>query len=245
VLLSTTLWRSTAAFALSCAGSTLSLFPPAGEIPPNAVFVLQGDSGGSGSFIREFQSTHAEFFTPETEESPERSIPVRIVEKNDSYLGHVMLVPATGKLPLGLVGFRISWKGGPEGRRWVQQGWWTVGAEVDGAAPILSRTSDSFRLPPKQTESSWGRSVWFEFPFSSTEDPTLVLASVVESEDGVPIGSPVELFLNPRSPSLYTGPCGRNHELPSGKQYLVDLTPIDAAGNRGRALDQQFLIEVP
>jgi hypothetical protein len=233
------------ASALSCAGSSHSLFPPPGEIPPNAVFVLQGDTGPAGEAIRAFEAGSAEFFTPEAEGSPEQVIPIRIVERGDSYLSYVVVAPVTAALPKGRVGFRIRWQAGTSAERWVNQGWWTVGDEPDRVAPSLHRVSDSDSIVPRQFDSMWGRSVSFELPSSATESPVLLLARVHETEGGAPVGRTIELFLFPKSYSLYTGPCGRNHVLPAGERLSVDLIPIDSAGNRGRESEARYILDVP
>jgi hypothetical protein len=222
-----------------------SLFPAPGEIPPNAVFVIQGDLGPAGSAIRAFSADSAEFFTDEADESPERVFPIRILERGDSYLSYVIVAPVAPELPRGRVGFRMRWQAGTSDERWVNQGWWTVVGEPDRVAPSLIRVADSEAIVPRRWDSSWGRGVEFEMPSAATESPVLLLARVHETEDGAPTGPPLELFLFPKGYSLYSNPCGRNHVLPARKRLLVDLIPIDSAGNRGRESETRYVLEIP
>jgi hypothetical protein len=84
-----------------------------------------------------------------------------------------------------------------------------------------------------------------DFSVGASESPVLLLASVQESKDEIPTGEREELFLFPNQHALYRGPCSRNHALERGKQYLVDLVAVDAAGNRGRKTGEVFVIDVP
>lgn len=221
--------------ALSCLQLGIEVFPPPGEIPSNAVFVLQGD-GGQGETLRSLSSADIAL------RSEGADLRVRILSRSNGYLSHVVFAPAEGRLPEGPIELRVPRlylrpepAGTPAGR-------WTVSRTADRTLPDLNASESTASLT--RTEP-WSESIYVDFSVGASESPILLLASVDESKKEVPTGRREELFLFPNRHYLYRGPCGRNHALERGRQYLVDLVPIDAAGNRGRPMGEVFVVDVP
>jgi hypothetical protein len=219
-----------------CANLGIEVFPPPGEIPSNAVFILQGD-GGQGETLRSLSSADIAL------RSEGVDLRVRILSRSNGYMSHVVFAPAAGRLPEGPIELRVprlhfrpESPGNPAGR-------WTVSSTADRTIPDLNASESTASLTRR--DSIWSESVQVDFSVSASESPILLLASVQESKGEIPTGKREELLLFPHEQSLYRGPCSRNHALERAKQYLVDLVPIDAAGNRGRSTGEVFVVDVP
>lgn len=80
----------------------------------------------------------------------------------------------------------------------------------------------------------------------AADEPSVYwLVSVDEAENASPVGRPLTFYVSAKQLSLYMGACGGNYPLARGKQYLVDLAPVDAAGHEGRATAPSILVEIP
>ncbi len=229
------LFATGTAMALSCAAGPERLrFPPPGEIPPNPVFVLEGDGWtGDGKGLTA-DSLDISFIGGHSR--------VRILERSDGVPTYVTFTPVK---PLREGPFDLRMRRTFEGRsvEWTHLGTFKVRGPADERAPTLLQLED--HVTARVQASSWGESITVDLPVTADESPVYWLATIAASEAGIPPGRPVTMFLPARGPTLYTGPCGGNYPLAHGKQYLVDLTPIDAAGHRGKATAQSILVEIP
>lgn len=229
-------FASGTAMALSCIGPQRLLFPPPGDIPPNPVFVLQLD-GATGDLVRELPVVSSDIsFTGGHSRA-------RILERSDGLPGYITFAPVEplreGPMDLRL---RRSFAGRPA--EWTTLGTFTVHGPPDETVPTLQQ--QAHRATARVLDpASWGAGITVELPVTAGESPVLWLATIDASEGGRPLGRPVTMFLPASGPALYTGPCGGNYPLAHGKQYLVDLTPIDAAGHHGKVTTQPILVEIP
>lgn len=223
------------ALALSCAAGPERLrFPPPGEIPPNPVFVFEGDGWtGDGKGLTA-DSLDISFIGGHSR--------VRILERSDGVPTYVSFTPVK---PLRAGPFDLRMRRTFEGRsvEWTHLGTFKVHGPADESAPALLQHED--HVIARVQDSSWGEGITVELPVTADESPVYWLATIVASEEGGALGQPVTMFLPGSEPTLYTGPCGGNYPLAHGKQYLVDLTPIDAAGHRGKATAPSILVEIP
>ena len=224
------------ALALNCVGPKRLLFPPPGDIPPNPVFVLQLD-GATGDPIRGLPVVSSDIsFTGGHSRA-------RILERSDAIPGYITFAPVRplreGPMDLRL---RRSFEGRPA--EWTSLGTFKVHGPPDETVPTLQQ--QAHRATTRvQEPASWGAGITVELPVTADESPVLWLATIDASEEGSPLGRPGTMFLSADRPTLNTGPCGGNYPLAHGKQYLVDLTPIDAAGHRGKVTAPSILVEIP
>ncbi len=224
------------ALALTCIPPPRLLFPPPGDIPPNPIFVYQLD-GATDDLVKGLTADNFDFSFIGGHSR------VRILEQSDGVPGYITFVPVKplqeGPLDLRL---RRSFDGRPV--EWTPLGTFKVHGPPDQTFPTLHQ--QAHRTTARvQNEASWGESITVELPVTADESPVLWLATIDASEEGSPLGRPVTMFLAAGTPTLYSGPCGANYPLAHGKQYLVDLTPIDAAGHRGKVTAPSILVEVP
>ena len=224
------------ALALSCGGPGLLLFPPHGDIPPNPIFVLQGD-GTTGDFIRGLTADNFDFSFIGGHSR------ARILERGGGVPSYVIVAPVKA-LREGSLDLRLRRSLDVRPVEWTHLGTFKVHGTPDETFPTLLLQTDrtTARL---QDLAPWGASIIVDLPVTADESPVFWLASIAASEEGRPLGKPVTMFLPASGPTLSTGPCGGNYPLAHGKQYLVDLTPIDAAGHRGKATAQSILVEIP
>jgi hypothetical protein len=223
------------ALALSCAAGPERLrFPPPGDIPPNPVFVFQGD-GATGD-VKGFT---ADTFDISFIGGHSR---VRILERSDGVPSYVSFTPVK---PLREGPFDLRMRRTFEGRsvEWTHLGTFKVHGPADERVPTLLQHED--HVIARVQDSSWGESITVKLPVTADESPVYWLATIVASEVRGALGQPITMFLPGSEPTLYTGPCGGNYPLAHGKQYLVDLTPIDAAGHRGQVTAPSILVEIP
>lgn len=213
----------------------IAVFPLPGEIPSNAVFVLQG-VGKETATIRGLASADIALHSAGVDRR------VRILSRSNGYLSHVVLAPAEGGLTEGPIELRIRHLLPGREPVWTPVGKWIVSSAPDRTLPDLNASDSAASLTRTET---WVESIHVDFSVGASESPVLLLASIEESKDEIPTGTREELFLFPGKHYLYRGLCGRNHALERGKQYLVDLVAVDAAGNRSRSTGEVFVIDVP
>lgn len=220
---------------MRCLQLGIEVFPPPGEIPSNAAFILQGD-GGQGETLRSLSSADIAL------RSEGVDLRVRILSRSSGYMSHVAFAPAAGRLPEGPIELRVprlhlrpESPGNPAGR-------WTVSSTADRTLPDLNARESTATLTRSE---AWNERIYVDFSVGASESPVLLLASVQESKGEIPTGKREEILLFPNERYLYRGSCSRNHALERGKQYLVDLVAVDAAGNRGKKTGEVFVIDVP
>ena len=223
-------------FALSCGGPGLLLFPPRGDIPPNPIFVLQGD-GATGDFIRGLTADNFDFSFIGGHSR------ARILERGDGVSSYVIVTPVKA-LREGALDLRLRRGLDVRPVEWTHLGTFKVHGLPDETFPTLQQ--QTHRTTARvQDLAPWGTGIVVDLPVTADESPVFWLASIDVSEEGHPLGRPVTMFLSASGPTLSTGPCGGNYPLAHGKQYLVDLTPIDAAGHRGKVTTPSILVEIP
>lgn len=220
--------------ALDCIGPERLLFPPSGDIPPNPVFILQlpvGDLAevlSADRFDLHFVGGHTR---------------VRILERSDAGPGYMTFAPVE-PLPAGIVGLRFLETHGGRSVEWTHLGTYKVQGPSDATVPALLQ--QAARVTARvQDDPGLGSSISVDLPVTADESPVLWLATINVSEQGIPQGRPVTMFLPVGGPTLYAGACGGNYPLEHGKQYRVDLTPIDAAGHRGGGTAPSILVDIP
>jgi hypothetical protein len=218
-----------------CVPPEIAVFPPPGEIPSNAVFVLQG-VGKAGETIRSLSASDVVFHRKGVD------IRARILSRGDGTSSNLVLAPLEGQLLAGPIELRIFRPPVGQESPWKSAGSWTVSSASDRTVPDFDGSESTASMTRVET---FDERIHVDFSVGSTESPVLLLASVEEAEDEIPTGKREDLFLFPNKHYLYRGPCGRNHALERGRQYLVDLVPVDAAGNRGRKTGDVFVIDVP
>ncbi|MDQ1347116.1 MAG: hypothetical protein QG573_485 [Acidobacteriota bacterium] len=224
------------ALALTCIGPQRLLFPPPGDIPPNPVFVFQLDEE-TGDPVR---GLTADSFDISFIGGHSR---VRVLERNDGVPGYITFT-AVKPLPEGPLDLRLrqSFDGRPA--EWTVLGTFKVHGPPDETSPTLHQQAHRATVRI-QDLASWGTSITVDLPVTADEIRVFWLATIDTSEAGSPLGRPVTMFLSAGAPTLFAGPCGGNYPLAHGKQYLVDLTPIDAAGHRGQVTAPSILVEIP
>lgn len=221
--------------ALTCLKLGTQVFPPPGEIPANAVFVLQG-AGDQGETLRSLSNADIAL------RSDGVDLRVRILSRSNGYMSHIVLASAEGPLPEGPIELRVPrlyFRPEPPGTPAAR---WTVSSTAYRTLPDLNAIESTATLTRSET---WNERIYVDFSVGASESPVLLLASVQESKGEIPTGKREEILLFPNERYLYRGSCSRNHALERGKQYLVDLVPVDVAGNRGRATGEVFVVDVP
>jgi hypothetical protein len=96
----------------------------------------------------------------------------------------------------------------------------------------------------KAQSSSWGESISADLSVAADKTSVYWLVSVDESDDSSPLVRPQFFDAADKRLALYMGPCGGNYPLEHGKQHLVDLTPVDAAGHQGRTTAPSILVDI-
>ena len=225
------------ALGLTCISPTIEIFPAPGQIPPNPVFVIQG-MGTAGEQVREIGEADLEL------RGAEAHWPARILERSSGYVSYVVVAPAVSRLPAGPVSLRWLQPNAGQAPRWVPLGAFEVQASLDETFPAIVQQEHraAVRL---QSLGLWGESITADLPVTADEPGVFWLASIVVSERESPVGQAVTMFLLGKGPSLYANACGSNYPLEHGRQYLVDLSPVDAAGHRGEATAPSLLVEIP
>lgn len=212
------------------------MFPPPGEIPSNAVFVLQW-SGGEGEKIRSLSTSDIALRREGAE------VRFRVLSRGSGFKRHIVLGPAEGRLPEGPIELRIRRRYPGTTPMWTSAGSWTVSSSPDRTPPDLNWSEGTASLT--RFETFGDEHIRVDFSVGTSESPVLLLASVQETKGDIPTGQREELFFFPSKHYLYRDPCGRNHALERGKQYFVDLVAVDAAGNRGESMGEVFVVDVP
>jgi hypothetical protein len=221
--------------ALTCIPVPLEVFPLPGDIPPNAVFVLQG-TGPVSTLVRDITLDRIDLRTPEG------NYPLRILERPPEPTAWIRFAPVEAKLRSGQLELWLLLDAGGREPQWSHQGTWNVQGAPDESFPRLTHQED--RAAVKVETSMWG-GITAEFSVAADEPSVYWLVSVDEAESASPLGRPVSFYAAERGLSLYVGPCGGNYPLAHGKQYLADISPVDAAGHQGRATAPSILVEIP
>ncbi len=221
--------------ALSCArGPGLDVFPLPGEVPPNTVFVLQVmDDGG---FARGLSAKVIEF---RAEAWISKAQILSITEDSASRIEFVSMEP----LPEGQFEIWLRGELGTKGEEhWGRLGTWIRKGPPDETYPriLLQENQATVRV----SDSSWGGSITAQFTVTSEEESDYWMATVEPSPNFDPAGKPFSILLAAKSLYLSFGPCGGTYNFEPSKQYLVDLTPIDAAGHRGKATAPAILVDL-
>lgn len=222
--------------ALTCVGESFEVFPLPGDIPPNTVFVLQG-RGVVATAVRGLRLDRIELRTPEG------NYPLRIVERRDEPVAHIQFAPIDAKLREGQLELWLLLDTGQRAPQWAHFGTWSVRGAPDESYPRLVHQEDHAAV--KAESSTWGESITASFSVAADEPSVYWLVSVDESENGGPLGRPLSFYTADNGLSLSIGPCGGNYPLAHGKQYVVDLAPVDAAGHLGGATAPSIQVAVP
>ena len=224
------------AAALSCAADSFEVFPLPGDIPPNTLFVLQG-RGVASPAVRGLTLDRIELRTHEG------NYPLRVIERRDAPTALIHFAPVEAKLRDGQLELWLLLDAGGREPQWIHNGTWNVQGAADETFPRLVHQED--RAAVKAQSSMWGESITADLSVAADEPLVYWLVSVDEAENAGPLGRPLAFYAADKRLSLYIGPCGGNYPLAHGKQYIVDLAPVDAAGHQGRATAPSILVEIP
>jgi hypothetical protein len=216
---------TSSAEALSCAGDSIALFPPNGDIPPNAVFVIQGFGSASES-LRGLTADRLELRTPGTREIVRFT--GALTENGVTQIEFSSPRPA---LRPGQLELWMSRPGRGDELLWSHLGSWNVVGLPDATWPVLVEQPD--RITVRTTDSTWGASTFASFSASSDDSSAYWQVSIEPVSD--PSGVSRSLLMPGNSFWLGLGPCGGNYTFEPGEEYSVTLVPIDAAGHRASA----------
>jgi hypothetical protein len=225
-----------AAHALTCAPASLELFPTSGEIPPNTVFVLQG-TGERAKDIGALALGSLELRTPDG------NYPLKLIERSDGPPAILRFASVEPNLREGQLELWILRDQGGREPQWIHWGSWNVQGVPDETYPAILQQENHATVQARDT--AWGESISAEFSVTADEARVYWLISADLSSDMSPMGQEVSFYADTKRLSLYTGPCGANYPLEHRKQYLVDLTPVDAAGHHGRPTAPSIVVEIP
>lgn len=175
--------------------------------------------------------------------TPKDNYPLRVVSRRDKPVAQIQFAPVDAKLREGQLELWVSIDTGQRAPQWSHFGTWDVRGAPDESYPRLVHQEDHAAV--KTQSSTWGESITASFSVAADEPSVYWLVSVDESENGGPLRRPVNFYAADKGLSLSIGPCGGNYPLAHGKQYVVDLAPVDAAGQHGGATAPSIQVAVP
>lgn len=136
--------------ALPCIPVPLEVFPLPGDIPPNAVFVLQGASPVS-IHVRSLTLDRIELRTREG------NYPLRIAERRDEPVAWLRFAAVEPQLRAGQLELWLLLDAGRREPQWIHHGTWNVQGVADESYPRVSE--HEHRATVKVQDSMWGKSL--------------------------------------------------------------------------------------